>query len=270
LRPVGHLEPPPAARPRDAQAAKLADDDGLAKVGVTGVVRRVPAGAAVERALERAVAALHIRRWRVVVERAEVAARVLPSVVGHHRARAVELMGEATQVGRVTRTLLRHDLVEAEALVGYDPGDDRRVAAVALHVLGPLGGEAASGLGRELVEARHLRPDEKAEDIGPVEPARVLGLLMLARAVEPHRLREVDVAAQVLVARRGQQAAWEVTLVQDQALDEGLAVEPEPPVPGLHGAPAEVGSDPVLAQPRLEAVEAGRGGVPRPPPLQAY
>ena len=40
----------------------------------------------------------------------------------------------------------------------------------------------------EAVGARHLLPDEQPEAVRPVEVARVLDLLVLAHAVEPHRL----------------------------------------------------------------------------------
>src|SRR6266581_3351734 len=137
------------------------------------------------------------------------------------------------------------------------------MVAVALDELGPLGGEAARGLGRVLVEARHLRPHQEAQRVRPVEPARVFRLLVLARAVEAERLRQLDVGAQRVAVARSEKASGEVALVEHQPLDERLAVQTPPTAIGLDLAQAEIRLDPVFAQPDLDVVEPRRVGMPR-------
>src|SRR5258708_38910960 len=134
------------------------------------------------------------------------------------------------------------------------------MVAIAAHDLAPLGGEPALVAGGVRVKAGTLRPHKEAEPVGPVQPPRVLDLLMLARTVEAERLRKLDVAAQRLVGRRSQQPVQKVALVQDQPLDEGRAVQPEATVPGLDLAEPEVAADAIdglaaMAQRCLELVQ---------------
>jgi len=80
------------------------------------------------------------------------------------------------------------------------------------------------------VEARHLTPDKKAKPVSPVKPPWILDFLVLARAIEAHCFRKLDVAAKVRIAWRSQQAGGKVTLVEDQTLGVRRAVQPEPAV----------------------------------------
>src|SRR5207237_2430895 len=96
----------------------------------------------------------------------------------------------------------------------------------------------------------------------PIGPARVLGLLVLAGPVEAEGLRQLDVAAEVVVRGRGQEPARKVPLVEHEPLDERLAVEPEPPVASLDGAQAEVRFHPVAAVGDLDVVQARRAWMP--------
>src|SRR5207245_10843518 len=82
----------------------------------------------------------------------------------------------------------RLDVRQTKALIGRHPRDHARMVAVASHDLGPLGRQPPLRLAAVLLEARHLIPDQKAEPVRPVEPARVLDLLMLPRAAEAERL----------------------------------------------------------------------------------
>src|SRR5256884_1609733 len=79
------LQPSPAALARLAEPPKLAHEQRLAAVRVAGVVRGVLIRAAVQRGLERAIPSRQVLWRSVVVERAEVAARVLPPVVRDDR-----------------------------------------------------------------------------------------------------------------------------------------------------------------------------------------
>ena len=104
------------------------------------------AGAAVKGGIEVAVAPRELGRLRVVVNRAHVAQRVLPAIVGDHRPRAIEGVRPVVQVVQEPSTDRGIDVVEAEALVGDHPGHDRRMVAVASHQLAPFGRQAALGL----------------------------------------------------------------------------------------------------------------------------
>src|SRR5687767_5284763 len=90
------------------------------------------------------------------------------------------------------------------------------MAAVALDHLEPLGGEALHRALAEAIGAGHLLPHEQALVVGPVEEAWVLDLLMLAYAIEAHRLDEQYVASQRLVVRRGEPALRPVPLIEDE------------------------------------------------------
>ena len=140
--------------------------------------------------------------------------------------------------------------------------------AIPPHHIGPFGGEPFFGLGRIRLKARHLVPHQKTQPVGPVEPARVFDLLVFPRPVETERFRELDVAPQRIVVWGRKEAAREVALVEHQALHERLAVEPEPAVPGLHGAQPEIGLYPIdglalgVEQPGFELIEPRRAGMP--------
>src|SRR2546426_2714140 len=127
-----------------------------------------------------------------------------------------------------------------------------------------------------LMKARHLGPHEEPKPVRPVEPAWIFRLLVLASPVEPKGLGELDVASQVFIARRGHPAAWEIALVEDEALDVGLSVQQELPVPRLDLAHSEIALDAVCLhavqaqQSDLEVVEDRRIGRPRGDRIQLH
>src|SRR5216683_1486030 len=202
------------------------------------------------------------------MDRAQVRERMLPAVVVDDRSRPVEIAREPVQADEKARAHRWVDLAQAEAFVGDDPGHDRRMVAIALEHLLPFGREPPLGLSRMLVEAGHLRPDQEAERVGPVEPARILDLLMLPRPVEAERLRQLDVASKHVIARRRQQTAWEITLVENQSLNELLAVQPEPAISGFDGAQPEIAVDLIgdlavlIQEPGFQLVEPRRIRMP--------
>src|SRR6202171_951425 len=75
--------------------------------------------------------------------------------------------------------------------------------------------------------------------------------------------------AERLIARRCEQASRKVALVQHQALDKRLAVEPEAAVPGIDRAQPEIALDAIhhlavpLEKPSLEVVKPRRIRMPR-------
>ena len=101
------------------------------------------------------------------------------------------------------------------------------MAVVALDRLAPFAHRSLDRGAREAVRRRHLLPDHEAEPVGPVEVARVLDLLVLANAVEAHRLGELDVLPEGLVARRRHERVGPVALVEHHAQQVGPAVEHE-------------------------------------------
>src|SRR6266850_3401148 len=111
-----------------------------------------------------------------------------------------------------------------------------------------------------LVEAGHLGPDQEAELVGPVQPARVLDFLMLASPVEAERPGELDIAPKSGIARRSQKTTREVALVQDQALDVRLPVQPETAILGFDFAQPEIAVETIrlvavlIKEPDLEVV----------------
>src|SRR3989449_8487859 len=127
-----------------------------------------------------------------------------------------------------------------------------------------------------LMKARHLGPHEEPKPVRPVEPAWIFRLLVLASPVEPKGLGELDVASQVFIARRGHPAAWEIALVEYEALDVGLSVQQELPVPRLDLAHSEIALDAVCLhavqaqQSDLEVVEDRRIGRPRGDRIQLH
>src|SRR2546427_9750543 len=127
-----------------------------------------------------------------------------------------------------------------------------------------------------LMKARHLGPQEDPEPVRPVEPAWIFHLLVLASPVEPKGLGELDVASQVFITRRGHPAAREIALVEDEALDVGLSVQQELPVPRLDLAHSEIAFDAVCLhavqaqQSDLEVVEDRRIGPPRGDRIQLH
>ena len=141
-------------------------------------------GGCVERGVQATVPALQRVTGVVVVQRADVRVCVLPTIVGDHRTRAVDVMSEVVQAVQESRRDVRLDGLQAEALVHRHPRDDARMTAITRHRLLPFGREPALSLGRVLVKARHLLPHQEAESVRPVEPARVFDLLVLASAVE--------------------------------------------------------------------------------------
>src|ERR1700730_17281924 len=116
---------------------------------------------------------------------------------------------------------------------------------IATDHLGPFGFESATGIRRVFLKVRHLCPHQESEGVGPIQPAGILDLLMLARAVETHRLGELDVATQVVVGRRGHEATRKVTLVEHESLHVGPAVQQHPPAFRLYLPYAEVALDTV-------------------------
>ena len=63
-----------------------------------------------------------------------------------------------------------------------------------------------------------LAPDHVSQLVGPIEEPRLENLLVQPGPVEAHGLRELDVVAQRLVARRGPDAFRIEALIEDQSV----------------------------------------------------
>ena len=199
-----------ALRGRQAEAAELAEDHRLAAVAWTLEEHPSPTRAPVaDRAVDRLGVAValgqQLTMGGVVVDPEEVAAGVLPAVVGDDRPRRVERLGQVVErggvvaVGRGVR-----DRRDTPALVEGHPRHDARVAAVAPDRLGPLLDDAQHRGRVERVCAGHLGPDQQPEPVAPGQEAGVLDLLVDADSVEPQRLHRFDLGAQRLVVGSGE------------------------------------------------------------------
>src|SRR6266851_1000631 len=91
-----------------------------------------------------------------------------------------------------------------------------------------LARELFLALRRFVVAARHVLPDEDAETIAVVVPARRLDLHMLANQVEPKALRGFDVRAERGVRRRGVQTVRPPALIERTVLEQRPSVQEQP------------------------------------------
>ena len=158
--------------------------------------------------------------------------------------------------------------LEAERLVHWDPGDDAWVVPIPVDGLGELVQKALLRFVAVGVKVWHLGPDQETEPVGPVQPSGIFNLLMLPSAIETERLRQLDVPAQIGIGSGGVPATWKVPLVEDEPLNERLAVEEEAPVLSPHSPQTEVTLDTVDLLPLVierhddQVVEPGRVRVP--------
>ena len=104
------------------------------------------------------------------------------------------------------------------------------MVAVAQQHLGPLGDVGGIAVGLVVVApVGKLAPDQVAELVGPVEESRLENLLVQPRAVVAGGHRHLDVVLQRLVRRGGPDAVGIETLVENQPLEDRLAVDQDPP-----------------------------------------
>ena len=113
----------------------------------------------------------------------------------------------------------------------------------------------------------HVLPDQHAQPVAVVVPARGLNLDVLAQRVEAHRLGCGDVKGQGLVAGRGVQAVRPPALVEQAVHKIRLAVERKalhavPVLADAHASQREVALDHVVAQRQLYRIEIGLLGRP--------
>ncbi len=188
-------------------------DSTMRYVGLRGAVEHEQPAArplAAEEPRQRRVGVIAARQalriWIVVVDADDVGGDALPAVVADHRPRRIE------RVRQVVQRLRRSDAPPGCPAGSGTPHDSLNgthatmhgMAAVALDRRRPLARRRARPSLGEAIGAGHLLPDQQAEPIGPVQIARVLELLMLAHAVEAHRLGQLDIAPQRRVVWRGQ------------------------------------------------------------------
>src|SRR5713226_2621501 len=90
-----------------------------------------------------------------------------------------------------------------------------------------LARELFLALRRFVVAARHVLPDEDAETIAVVVPARGLDLHVLANQVEPEAFRGCDVRAERGVRRRGVQTVRPPALIERTVFEQRSPVQKE-------------------------------------------
>ena len=190
----------------------------------------------------RKVRGHHVLLRGVVVQRANVGGHLLPAIVAGAQARAVGRLGQVIE--HAARRLLAPvgvDVAHAPALVERNPADDRRMVEVALDEAEHRLRQIAHRVVGIVVRAGHLAPDQHAHFVRPVVVARILELLVLARAVVAKVQRVLKIQADRLVARRGDQAVRPVALVKNQPLIQRIVVEVNLAFLHLDFAHAEVG-----------------------------
>ena len=168
------------------------------------------------------------RVFVVVMDADDVGLGALPSVVANNRARGIERLRQ--MVERLDKVLLRR-------VSGRSGTPQLSLNGTQVTTQGWLTSRAArrSTLGRddrcsqgEAIGAGHLLPDQQSQAIGPVEVAGILDLLVLANAIETHRLGQLHVAAQSVPIRRRHAAVGPVPLIENQAQLEGPVIQNEP------------------------------------------
>ncbi len=134
-------------------------------------------------------------------------------------------------------------------LVERAPADDRRVRVVPLQRLEPFGDvrrRRPLAVGRRAVAAdapvAELAPHEVAEPVRVEQVSLLEDLLVQAGTVEPGREAELDVPRERGVRRRRHERLRPVALVQDEPLEDRLAVDPDRQSVDGDGAQAGVGA----------------------------
>ena len=233
----------------EGDAAEFGQHDRLAAMWITIQRQDTSAWAApVEQvALRRTVAGLQVFGIVVIVVDAEnIGCRRFPAVVADYRPGCVERLGQVIQgFNRIAMGLGRGQVGHAPGLVERHPDDDAGMAVVALDHFCPFPDHAADCHWRETVGRRHFFPYQQTQPVGPIQVARVLDLLMLAHAIEAHRLGQFDVAPQGIVGRRGQQRVGPVALVKHHAQGIWTTVEHEAVAADMRRAQRRVRPHPV-------------------------
>src|SRR5215207_8332984 len=108
---------------------------------------------------------------------------------------------------------------------------------------GPLSSKTVDAAQGESIGAGHLLPDQQSQAISPVEVPRILDLLMLANAIETHRLGQFHVTSQSMPIRRGHAAVGPVPLIEDQSQLKSAVIQNEPVTFDPDGAQRRVTED---------------------------
>ena len=144
-------------------------------------------------------------------------------------------MGQGVQaVGVGLLALVLPNVRHTPALVEHVPAHDAGVIVIPPQDLRPVGHVAAGG------------GFVKAHPVGPVQEPGILGLLVLAAAVEAHLLCGLDIHPEGVARRRGHEPIGPIALIQDQLLRAFPAVQVKASVPTFHPAQAEIGLHPIL------------------------
>src|SRR5437870_13457682 len=104
-------------------------------------------GTVAESPIETPVATREVGRSRVVVQLAEIRDGVLPSVVGNHGPRGVELVVQVVQPDEKARPDRGLYVLATKALVGGHPGADRRSISIGADHACPLRRQPSLGSG---------------------------------------------------------------------------------------------------------------------------
>ena len=205
----------------------------------------------------------------VVVDTDDVRAHAFPAVIADDWPGRIECLRQVVQRLHVVPLIrIVGQVGHAPALVDRHPGHDARVAVVAAQRLGPLAHDPLHRASGEAVGRRHLAPHQQAQPVRPVQVAGILELLVLAHTVEAHGLRQLDVAADRGVVRRGHPCVLPVALVQHHPQHVRAAVQEKAVFLQRHIPKSGIalhrvhGLTLAISQRQLGLDERGRGGVP--------
>src|SRR4051794_38310370 len=123
----------------------------------------------------------------VVMNPDDIGCHALPAIVSNHRTRGVKRFGQV--IHRLHPMPLRGTVGQigySPGFVKWDPGDNAGVTRISVDRLLPLARQPLYRFPRKSIGARHFFPDQKSQSISPVEISRILDLLVLTSAIEPH------------------------------------------------------------------------------------
>src|SRR5215204_4196314 len=167
---------------------------------------------------------------------------MFPPIVVDHRPRGIETSRNTHHPfdERILPRMLLAQAGKAHALVDRYPGDDAGMVVVAPHRILPLGGKPLFRSWRPLTRIGHLFPNQQAQTIAPVKPARILDLLVLPDSIETKHLDPADVRLQGFISWSSEVTVGPETLVQHHLHIGRLAIEKKLPTAKLDATQSDI------------------------------
>src|ERR1035437_8683111 len=119
---------------------------------------------------------------------------MLPTIVVNDESRLIKRFRQVVKRFYVFLLLLvSKNIIDPPALIDRYPNNDGGMVVVLLDYILPLLREAMDVQAVEGMSVGHLTPHDQAQLVSPIEPPRVLYLLMLSNPVQPEALRHLNV-----------------------------------------------------------------------------